>query len=88
MKKISFLILLSLLTFSLSETTLIKYLQINFSGVGILDYDSFSDLALKSIKPSKQGIQKLQTIIKDLKTKNNQTFNEYIIHLDSQNNNN
>ena len=76
MKKISFLILLSLFTFSLSETSLIKYLQINFSGVGILEYDSFSELALKSIKPSKKGIQSLQTIIKDLKTTNNQTFVE------------
>ena len=76
MKKISFLILLSLFTFSLSETGLIKYFQINFSGVGILEYDNFSELALKSIKPSKKGIQSLQTIIKDLKTTNNQTFVE------------
>ena len=88
MKKISFLILLLLFTFSLSETGFIKYFQINFSGVGILEYDNFSELALKSIKPSKKGLQKLQTIIKDLKTTNNQTFNEYSIHLDSQNNNN
>ena len=76
MKKISILILLSLFTFSLSETGLIKYFQINFSGVGILEYDNFSELALKSIKPSKKGIQSLQTIIKDLKTTNNQTFVE------------
>ena len=80
MKKISFLILLSLFTFSLSETSLIKYLQINFSGVGILEYDNFSELALKSIKPSKKGLQKLQTIIKDLKTTNNQTFIENIVY--------
>ena len=88
MKKISFLILLSLFTFSLSETGFIKYLQINFSGVGILEYDSFSDLALKSIKPSKKGLQKLQTSIKDLKTTNNQTFSENSISLGSEKENN
>ncbi len=88
MKKISFLILLSLFTFSLSETGLIKYLQINFSGVGILEYDSFSELALKSIKPSKKGLQKFQTSIKDLKTTNNQTFSENSISFNSEKENN
>ena len=88
MKKISFLILLSLFTFSLSETSLIKYLQINFSGVGILEYDSFSELALKSIKLPKEDIKKLQTIIKDLKTTDSQTFNDNYISFNSEKENN